>query len=84
MPCSQLKLNRSFGRNVSSIFKVEENAKQETNMKQGASILLITCFLSLKKATRYTETSADSQRTTWRYIPEDRTLHNHRCENLIS
>jgi hypothetical protein len=22
------------------------------------------------------------QRTTRRYIPEDRTLHNHRCENL--
>jgi hypothetical protein len=24
------------------------------------------------------------QRTTPRYIPEDRTLHNHRCENLKS
>jgi hypothetical protein len=22
--------------------------------------------------------------TTWRYIPEDGTLHNHRCENLKS
>jgi hypothetical protein len=29
-------------------------------------------------------TSVDFQRTTWRYIPEDRTLHNHRCENLSS
>jgi hypothetical protein len=28
------------------------------------------------------ETSVDIQRTTWRYIPEDSTLHNHRCENL--
>jgi hypothetical protein len=26
----------------------------------------------------------DIQRTTQRYIPEDRTLHNHRCENLKS
>jgi hypothetical protein len=26
----------------------------------------------------------DTQRTTRRYIPEDGTLHNHRCENLKS
>jgi hypothetical protein len=26
----------------------------------------------------------DFQRTTRRYIPEDRTVHNHRIENLIS
>jgi hypothetical protein len=25
--------------------------------------------------------SADFQQTTWSYIPEDKTLHNH-CENL--
>jgi hypothetical protein len=30
------------------------------------------------------ETSVDIQRTTLRYIPEDSTLHNHRCENLKS
>jgi hypothetical protein len=30
------------------------------------------------------DTSVDFQRTTWRYIPEDRSLHNHRCENLRS
>jgi hypothetical protein len=30
------------------------------------------------------ETSVDTQRTTLRYIPEDGTLHNHRCENLKS
>jgi hypothetical protein len=30
------------------------------------------------------ETSADFQRTTGRYIPEDRSLHNHRCESLNS
>jgi hypothetical protein len=28
------------------------------------------------------ETSVDFQRTTRRCIPEDRTLHNHWCENL--
>jgi hypothetical protein len=30
------------------------------------------------------ETSVDTQRTTRRYIPEDGTLHNHRCENFKS
>jgi hypothetical protein len=30
------------------------------------------------------ETPVDTQRTTRRYIPEDDTLHNHRCENLKS
>jgi hypothetical protein len=30
------------------------------------------------------ETSVETQRTTRRHIPEDDTLHNHRCENLIS
>jgi hypothetical protein len=30
------------------------------------------------------ETSVGFQRTTRRYIPEDRTLHKHYCENLKS
>jgi hypothetical protein len=30
------------------------------------------------------ETSADFQRTTRRYIPEDDILQNYRCENLKS
>jgi hypothetical protein len=30
------------------------------------------------------KTSVDFQQTTWRYIPEASTLHNHRCENLKS
>jgi hypothetical protein len=30
------------------------------------------------------ETSVDFQWTTWRYIPEDSIIHNHRCENLKS
>jgi hypothetical protein len=34
------------------------------------------------EATRSSETSVDFYRTTWRYIPEDRTLHNYICETL--
>jgi hypothetical protein len=30
------------------------------------------------------KTSVDFQQTAHRYIPEDRTLHNHQCENLKS
>jgi hypothetical protein len=30
------------------------------------------------------ETSVDTHHTTRRYVPEDSTLHNHRCENLKS
>jgi hypothetical protein len=30
------------------------------------------------------ETSANFQRTTRRDVPQDRTLYNHRCENLKS
>jgi signal-transduction protein with cAMP-binding, CBS, and nucleotidyltransferase domain len=36
------------------------------------------------EATCFSEKSVDFQRTTRRYIPEDRTLHDHRCENLKS
>jgi hypothetical protein len=38
------------------------------------------------EATCSSETSVDFQRTTWHYsyIPEDRNLHNHRCEDLKS
>jgi hypothetical protein len=36
------------------------------------------------EATCSSETSADFQRTTHRYIPEDRTLRSHSCENLRS
>jgi hypothetical protein len=32
----------------------------------------------------FSETSVDFQQTSRRYIPEDSTLHNHRCENLKS
>jgi hypothetical protein len=36
------------------------------------------------KAICSSEELVDLHRTTRRYIPEDRTLHNHRCENLKS
>jgi hypothetical protein len=42
-------------------------------------------FSTLKmEAIRSSETSGATQHTTRRHIPEDDTLHNHRCENLKS
>jgi hypothetical protein len=39
-------------------------------------------YLTLKMEATYSyETSVAFQQTTQRYIPEDRTLHNHRCDN---
>jgi hypothetical protein len=56
--------------------------------------LLATCFTLVPclvysstpmiEATCSSETSDDFQRPAKRYIPEDTTVHNHRCENLKS
>jgi hypothetical protein len=61
---------------VAYIIRVEELAEQETSVKQAASKALLAACSS--------ETSVDFHRTTRRYIPEDRTLHKHGCENLKS
>jgi hypothetical protein len=43
----------------------------------------VAYFSTLKmEAKCSSEISVDFQRTTDRHIPEDGTLHNHRCENL--
>jgi hypothetical protein len=53
-----------------------------------ACFMLVSCLVYSStmelEATRSSETSVDFRRTRRRYIPEDRTIHNHRCENLIS
>jgi hypothetical protein len=50
--------------------------------------VLVSCSVyssTLKvKMKGFSETSVDFQRTTWRYIPEDTALRNHRCEHLQS
>jgi hypothetical protein len=50
--------------------------------------MLVSCLTyssTLKMETKCSsEMSVEYQRTTQRYIPEDITLHNHRCENLNS
>jgi hypothetical protein len=50
--------------------------------------MLVSCVaysLTLKmETTCSSETLVEFQWTTWRYIPEDRTLHSYRHENLKS
>jgi hypothetical protein len=46
--------------------------------------LVYSSTLKMQEETCFSETSVDFQRTTWRYNPEDRSLHNQRSENLRS
>jgi hypothetical protein len=73
---------------IASIFKVEEiSSAKNSASKQVARFLLATCLLAgffaeliystLKMEAIYSsETSANTQRTTWHHIPEDDTFHN--------
>jgi hypothetical protein len=84
-PCSRLKVNRRFGgtrrphhhsRIISRAWKqVASRAFTLVSCSTYSSILNMEAICS-------SETSVDFQWTTRRYIPEDRTLHNHRFENL--
>jgi hypothetical protein len=85
-PCSPMKVNRRFGK---------ISPPPWTRIKQAAGrVLLATWFMlvsllayssSLKmEATCSSEILFDFQRITRCSIPEDRTLHNHCCEDLKS
>jgi hypothetical protein len=80
MPCSQLKVNWRFG--TICRFHLLGRPLLSTCFKQ------ISCFLFLWlwrwMWSIYSEMSVHLQQTTRRYIPEDRTLYNHRCDNLKS
>jgi hypothetical protein len=96
--CNPLKLTDVSEEHVDSIFRAEEQAKQETSLNQVTRFCLALrsacCFLHSSSCLDYSstltmetlcssETSVDFQRYTRRYFP-NRTLLNHRCENLKS
>lgn len=74
---------------MTSIFKVEEQPKRETSMKQD---LLAACFILLfcmaysstlqMEAICSSETSSCFRRTARRHIPEYNSSHAHRCVKL--
>jgi hypothetical protein len=85
-PCSVLKVNRRF----EGIFRLNLRAKEYAKSKAllATYFRMVACLAyssNLKiDATFSSETSVESQRTTRRYIPEHKTLHNRRCESLRS
>jgi Fe2+ transport system protein B len=87
MLCIPIKVNWHLERHVASSFRVKEWAKQETILLATHFMLVscFACFSTLKiEAICSSEMSVHFQQTTRYYIPDDRTLHNHHCENLKS
>jgi hypothetical protein len=87
-PYSPLKVNRRFGGTYRLHLQSRRisRAKNQREIRCQAELASCSAYSSTMKmeAIFSSETSGDFQRTTRRYIPEDRALHNHRCENLKS
>jgi hypothetical protein len=80
--CSPVRFNRRFGGTYRLHLQgwkisLARNRSEDEWQASYSSTLKMEAICS-------SETSLDTQRTTRRYIPEDGTLHNHRCENLKS
>jgi hypothetical protein len=56
----------------------------KVNYRFGGTCRFLHQGRRISRARNQRETVVYFQRTTRRYIPEDRTLYNHRCENLNS
>jgi hypothetical protein len=90
--CSPLRVNGRFAgtyRLHLQGWKINRARNQsESNLCLPPTFMLVSCSAyssALKmEAICSSGTSVDSQRTTRGYIPEDGTLHNHRCENRKS
>jgi hypothetical protein len=90
-PCSHLKIKQHL-EGTCRFHLQRRRISQEWNQHEIS--LLVTCFIlvscldyssTLKmEATCSPETSVNCQRTTRCYIPEDRTLYNHSCDNPTS
>jgi hypothetical protein len=74
-PCIPLKVNRRFGRTCRIYL---QGRRKKPEWKQVTSR---TLKMEVKCSC---ETLVEFQQTTRRYIPDDKTLHNHRCEKLKS
>jgi hypothetical protein len=84
-----LHASRFLAELISSTLKMEAICSSETSVDTNSAChLLVSWFLAeiisstLKMKAICSETSVDTKRTILRYIPEDGTLHNHRCENV--
>jgi hypothetical protein len=78
---------------VTSIFRIKEQDQQETNVKAGgmqsSSAFMLISYVAYSSTLKMeamcsSKMSVYFEWTTQQYIPEDRILHNHQCENLKS
>jgi hypothetical protein len=72
---------------MASIFRVEEINSAKTSKLATCCLLVFAELISLTlkmEAICSSETLVETQRTTRFHIPEDDTIHNHRCENIKS
>jgi hypothetical protein len=75
--CTLLKINQHFRGTCQFHFKVQGGTAFHLLSRWFLAWLI---FLTLTtEATCSFKTSVDFQQTTWRYIPEDRTLHSKEC-----
>jgi hypothetical protein len=83
-----IKSQLMFQKNILPPFSGSKNKPSKISACLLPTFMLVSClayFSTLKmKAMCSSERLVDFQWTTWRYIPEDSTPHNHCCENLIS
>jgi hypothetical protein len=84
--CSPVEVNRRFG-GIYHLNLQGLNVRQSINQHESGSkqrqLLPVSCWF-LVWLILMAETSVDYHRSTWHYIPEDRTLRSHRCESLKS
>jgi hypothetical protein len=84
-PCSPFKANRRLGGTYRLGVQGRRIIQARNQHEAGSKQRSYTSYSTLNMEAKYSsETSVDFQRTTCLYIPEDRTLHNHRCDNLRS
>jgi hypothetical protein len=88
-PCSPLSFNQRSGGTYRLYLQRRKNRFSNVGFEVFTAVVMKSSaepiYLALKmEAIFSSETSVDTQRTTRRYIPEDNTLHNYRCENLRS
>jgi hypothetical protein len=87
MLCSPSKVNQRSGRTCCLHLQGQRISQARNEGEAACSVcyLLHAWLMALKMdVTCSSETSVNFQQTTWGYILEDRTLHNHHCENLKS
>jgi hypothetical protein len=79
--CIPLHVNLRFG----GIYHLHPQCRTISQVKNQYEAGSKLCLSFDPEDGKYSsETSPDFQQTTWRYIPEDRTLHKHHCKNLKS